>query len=202
MDQVEHGFTNINKFSTKFYISILTPPPPLTPYIYSNSSSHFPHYSYSPTIFPLYVPLLKIFPDLKKERSAVITQMGFPWRPRNTPSTITAYGGGIGGSTTNSSSASNPNDGSSTSTQCCCCSLTKLVRKLKKHSRLLRMASRQSSRLKCRYDPLSYSLNFDTSGCGSLLDEDYYSRFYAFSSRFVANATTTSCPGLIVATSH
>lgn len=132
-----------------------------------------------------------------------MTQMGFPWRPRNTLSTTTttAYGGGIGGSTTNSSSTSDPNNGSGTSTQCCC-SLTKLVRKLKKHSRLLRMASRQSSRLKCRYDPLSYSLNFDTSGCGSLLDEDYYSRFYAFSSRFVANATTSSCPRLIVATSH
>ncbi|KAJ1387320.1 hypothetical protein SESBI_40060 [Sesbania bispinosa] len=84
----------------------------------------------------------------------------------------------------------------STSTCQCCCLVTKLMRKLKRRSRTLRpaaSASRQSS-FQCRYDPLSYSLNFDTTGCGSLLDEDYY-KFYAFSSRFVANPTTSSsCP--------
>ncbi|CAK9136430.1 unnamed protein product [Ilex paraguariensis] len=65
-----------------------------------------------------------------------------------------------------------------------CCCLSKLLRKLKKHKRMLRSTSRQAS-FQCRYDPLSYSLNFDTGGCGSFLDEDYY-QFCAFSSRFVA----------------
>ncbi|XP_054776310.1 uncharacterized protein LOC129284844 [Prosopis cineraria] len=79
----------------------------------------------------------------------------------------------------------------------CCCLVTKLVRKLKRrrHSKRLRSASRQGS-FQCRYDPLSYSLNFDDGrgGCGSLLDEDYY-KFYAFSSRFVANPQrSSSCP--------
>lgn len=138
-----------------------------------------------------------------------MTQMGFPWKPRNTPTTTTTTvcSSSIGGSTT---SISVPNNRSCTTTTTttsstqCSCSLAKLVmRKLKKQSRLLRTANRQSSRLKCRYDPLSYSLNFDTSGCGSLIDEDYYSRFYAFSSRFVANGSgTTSCPRLIVTTTH
>ncbi|KAK7319258.1 hypothetical protein RJT34_03977 [Clitoria ternatea] len=67
----------------------------------------------------------------------------------------------------------------SSSTCQCCCLVTKLMRKLKRRSRTLRgtNASRQSS-FQCRYDPLSYSLNFDST----LLDEDYY-KFYAFSSR-------------------
>lgn len=81
-----------------------------------------------------------------------------------------------------------------------------LMRKLKKRG----VSSRQSS-LQCRYDPISYSLNFDTSGCGSTVDdhEDYYYKFYAFSSRFVANPTTTtttttssSSSRLVVAASH
>ncbi|XP_047177926.1 uncharacterized protein LOC124844951 [Vigna umbellata] len=79
----------------------------------------------------------------------------------------------------------------------CCCLVTKLMRKLKRRGRTLRpkSASRQGS-FQCRYDPLSYSLNFDSTGCGSLMDEDYY-KFYAFSSRFVANPrTTSSCPVL------
>lgn len=76
----------------------------------------------------------------------------------------------------------------------CCCLVTKLMRKLKsRRSRKLRptSASRQGS-FQCRYDPLSYSLNFDSTGCGSLMDEDYY-KFYAFSSRFVSNPRV-SCP--------
>ncbi|XP_057419348.1 uncharacterized protein LOC130713593 [Lotus japonicus] len=87
-----------------------------------------------------------------------------------------------------------------TTSKChCCCLVTKLVRKLKRRSRSTPRpvsASRQGS-FQCRYDPLSYSLNFDTTGCGTLLDEDYY-KFYAFSSRFVANPRT-SCPVLQVA---
>ncbi|TKY59676.1 hypothetical protein E2542_SST16769 [Spatholobus suberectus] len=80
----------------------------------------------------------------------------------------------------------------------CCCLVTKLMRKLKRRGRTLRpkSASRQGS-FQCRYDPLSYSLNFDSTGCGSLMDEDYH-KFYAFSSRFVANPRT-SCPVVQVA---
>nr|KYP50256.1 hypothetical protein KK1_027959 [Cajanus cajan] len=69
----------------------------------------------------------------------------------------------------------------------CCCLVTKLMRKLKRRGHT-KSASRQGS-FQCRYDPLSYSLNFDSTGCGSLTDEDYY-KFYAFSSRFVANPRT------------
>uniref|UniRef100_B9GVF8 Uncharacterized protein n=1 Tax=Populus trichocarpa TaxID=3694 RepID=B9GVF8_POPTR len=68
------------------------------------------------------------------------------------------------------------------STQNCFCGcLTKLLKKLKKRGRVIRAAaaSRQSS-FQCRYDPLSYSLNFDTSGH----DEDYY-HFCAFTSSWV-----------------
>lgn len=87
----------------------------------------------------------------------------------------------------------------SSSTTChCCCVVTKLMRKLKR-VRSRRTVSRQSS-FQCRYDPLSYSLNFDTTGCGgSLLDEDNYYEFYAFSSRFVANPRPTSSPILQLA---
>ncbi|ESW30894.1 hypothetical protein PHAVU_002G191200 [Phaseolus vulgaris] len=81
------------------------------------------------------------------------------------------------------------------STCYCCCLVTKLMRRLKRRGCKVRAKSgtRQGS-FQCRYDPLSYSLNFDSTGCGTLMDEDYY-KFYAFSSRFVANPTT-SCPVL------
>ncbi|AEE84254.1 unnamed protein product [Arabidopsis thaliana] len=76
---------------------------------------------------------------------------------------------------------------------CCVTCLARLIRKLKKKGRLLLATStarRQGSSLQCRYDPMSYSLNFDGGACGTLPDdEDYYLRFYAFSSRYV---TTTN----------
>lgn len=77
----------------------------------------------------------------------------------------------------------------------CCCLVTKLMRRLRRRGRTLRPKSgtRQGS-FQCRYDPLSYSLNFDSTGCGSLMDEDYC-KFYAFSSRFLANPRP-SCPVL------
>ncbi|KAK3015084.1 hypothetical protein RJ639_007471 [Escallonia herrerae] len=104
-----------------------------------------------------------------------MTQMGLSWWPRCT--STTSSGGDVGGST----SSVAQNNSSSRPPHLCC--LFKLLTKLKKHGRMLRATGRHSSsRLQCRYDPQSYSLNFDTSGCGSLLDEDYY-RFYAFSSR-------------------
>ncbi|XP_030550086.1 uncharacterized protein LOC115755001 [Rhodamnia argentea] len=76
---------------------------------------------------------------------------------------------------------------SSARSSCCC--LARLVVKLKKWNRMLlrHHSKNRHSSFQCLYDPLSYSLNFDGSGKGSMLDqedEDYY-RFYAFSSRFV-----------------
>ncbi|XP_059658481.1 uncharacterized protein LOC132304751 [Cornus florida] len=117
-----------------------------------------------------------------------MTQMGLPWWPKNSTTTPTTNcGGPTGGAPTTTTSTSNPS----------CCCLSKLVKKLKKHSRMLRKTTRQSS-FQCRYDPLSYSLNFDTrSGCGSLLDDEDYYRFYAFTSRFVANPRTATCPRLV-----
>lgn len=87
----------------------------------------------------------------------------------------------------------------------CCCNFLKLVRKLLKirSVRLLGRASGNSCKQKCKYDPLTYSLNFDANGYGNFSDdEDYYYRFYAFSSRFVATSTAaTSCPRLVATTS-
>ncbi|KAF3450014.1 hypothetical protein FNV43_RR06093 [Rhamnella rubrinervis] len=101
--------------------------------------------------------------------------------------------GTVGGEEAKSGAASN-----SSPTHCSC--VSKLVRKMKKHVQVFiggvagttTSSSSYSSSFQCRYDPLSYALNFDTSGCG--LDEDYY-QFYAFSSRFVAHPT--SCPRLL-----
>lgn len=108
----------------------------------------------------------------------------------NTTTTITT-------TTTPTTMPSTKSLADTTSSTCnCCCVVTKLMRKLKRRSRTL-SASRHGSS-KCCYDPLSYSLNFDTTGCGSLLDEDYY-KFYAFSSRFVASNPRTSCPVVQVA---
>ncbi|KAK8563219.1 hypothetical protein V6N13_018247 [Hibiscus sabdariffa] len=72
---------------------------------------------------------------------------------------------------------------------CSCAGLVRILSKLKKESRgMVRSAgaSRQTS-FQCRYDPLSYSLNFDTSGNGSTVDDEDYHHLYAFSSRFAAN---------------
>ncbi|OWM85701.1 hypothetical protein CDL15_Pgr029124 [Punica granatum] len=88
-----------------------------------------------------------------------------------------------------------------------CCGLAKFIDKLRiKRKRRLALMLRGGQRcttssqnsLQCRYDPLSYSLNFDTrSGSGSLLDDEDYYQFYAFSSRFAANpAGSGSCTSL------
>lgn len=108
-------------------------------------------------------------------------------------------------SLSSSSCTASTSDLSSTRSSCCC--LTRLVVKLKKLNRMLlrhHNKNRQSS-FQCLYDPLSYSLNFDRSGNGSVLDqedEDYY-RFYAFSSRFVmANSRSIAACPRPVAISH
>lgn len=95
----------------------------------------------------------------------------------------------------------------SDSTYCCMSKkpLSKVLKTLKKHGskmlhRHLNITNVSRTRPCCsfqyHYDPLSYSLNFDTSGSGSLLDdEDYYYKFYSFSSRFVATSKSPStCP--------
>ncbi|KAK6931908.1 hypothetical protein RJ641_001532 [Dillenia turbinata] len=83
-----------------------------------------------------------------------------------------------------------------------CCGITKLVKKIKKHSRIMLCCPasshhqhHKSSKFQCSYDPMSYTLNFDTSGCGGLLDDDDYHHFYAFSSKFV---TTPAAPSPIL----
>ncbi|CAI0401550.1 unnamed protein product [Linum tenue] len=78
-------------------------------------------------------------------------------------------------------------------TPCCCGCLAKLIRKLRKQGRMMiRAAAAGSSRqqtFQCRYDPLSYSLNFERS----LLDDDEdYFQFCAFSSRFAAHPSSRS----------
>ncbi|KAF2564452.1 hypothetical protein F2Q70_00018203 [Brassica cretica] len=81
---------------------------------------------------------------------------------------------------------------------CCVTCLARLIRKLKRKGMLLLSATaarRQCSSLQCRYDPMSYSLNFDGGACGTLPDdEDYYFRFYAFSSRYVTANTIKKIP--------
>jgi hypothetical protein len=151
--------------------------------------------------------------ERKRERERDMTQiMWLLWWPKNTTITTTTKGGcehsdtaTTTATTTTTTTATITNTTTTAVSATClahnassshCSCLTKLVKKLKRHSRSLRGTSRQSS-FQCRYDPLSYSLNFDSTGSGSLLDEDYH-HFYSFSSRFVANPRT-SCP---VATSH
>ncbi|PON49081.1 hypothetical protein PanWU01x14_232410 [Parasponia andersonii] len=126
-----------------------------------------------------------------------MTQMWPLWWPKNT-FTTKRHGETVTTATTASTAISSCNS-FSTSSHCPC--LTKMMRKLKKHARMIGLApSQQASTLQCSYDPLSYSLNFDdtSTGCRNLLDEDYY-QFCAFSSRFVANPRTCPRP---VALSH
>ncbi|OAY71486.1 hypothetical protein ACMD2_02782 [Ananas comosus] len=74
------------------------------------------------------------------------------------------------------------------------CGLGRLIRKLKKQSKLLCMtpARPRSSAFHCQYDPLSYARNFDRSGFGTALDDDSTHFYYTFSSRFVAVSSRVS----------
>lgn len=122
-----------------------------------------------------------------------MTHLALPWWPRTT--SATSSGGdahGRGGSSSTTAATATNSAGSSSSSNCC--GLSRLMRKLKRRGKMLQPASRQSS-LQCRYDPLSYSLNFDTTGSGDFVDDDYY-KFYAFSSRFVA-APRNECQRLV-----
>ncbi|KAM7256531.1 hypothetical protein ACFE04_012272 [Oxalis oulophora] len=96
------------------------------------------------------------------------------WWPKNTPSTTNR---GVSGS------AKTTNNGG-------CGHVSKFLKKVMMMKRKRRRMRRlnKASRTWTSYDPLSYALNFDSSG---VHDEDYYYRFYAFSSRFVANYSIT-----------
>ncbi|KAL2494003.1 hypothetical protein Fot_37889 [Forsythia ovata] len=116
-----------------------------------------------------------------------MTHLALPWWPKTTSATASGGDAHGGATTTSSENASTSN----------CCGLSNLMRRvLKRRSKMLHSASRQSS-FHCRYDPLSYSLNFDTSGSGNFSDEDYH-KFYSFSSRFVATSRT-DCQRLVPA---
>ncbi|RYR17290.1 hypothetical protein Ahy_B03g062050 [Arachis hypogaea] len=67
----------------------------------------------------------------------------------------------------------------------CCCVVTKFMTKLlvKSVNRSRRRTTSRQSSFQCRYDPLSYSLNFE--------EQDCY-KFSAFSSRFLANPSSSS----------
>ncbi|KAB1227810.1 hypothetical protein CJ030_MR1G017574 [Morella rubra] len=117
------------------------------------------------------------------------------WWPKNTATTTKNGGDQARGATASSTTSAASTTCLARETSCCC--LSKLVRKLKRCSRSLHAPCRQSS-FQCRYDPLSYALNFDTTGSGSLLDEDYQ-KFCSFSSRFVATSRA-SCPRLVAST--
>lgn len=115
------------------------------------------------------------------------------WWPKNTCTTKSGGERGAASATTTSpATTGRTSSGSKNGTSSCFCTcLARIVRKVKKQSKEMGGASRQSS-FQCRYDPLSYSLNFDRSGCESAVDDEDYYQFYAFSSRFVAKPSSSS----------
>nr|DAD43941.1 TPA_asm: hypothetical protein HUJ06_002171 [Nelumbo nucifera] len=127
-----------------------------------------------------------------------MTHMGLIWWPKHT---TTSQCGDGGGATRATQTTAETTTGSSRHRSGDCGCLMKLMRKLKRRSRMLCAASRSASTFRCHYDPLSYALNFDTSGCGSMLD-DNYDHFHAFSSRFVATPSRPPPSLVAVATSH
>lgn len=133
----------------------------------------------NPSLSPPFVYFIKSSKPNKLERERM-AQIWLLWCPKNS---CTTKSRGATGRSSASSKTSGVKNG------CCCRVLVKILRKVKKQSKeMVRSAgaSRQSS-FQCRYDPLSYSLNFDRSGCGSAVDDDVYYQMYAFSSRFAAN---------------
>ncbi|KAI4371595.1 hypothetical protein MLD38_009924 [Melastoma candidum] len=95
---------------------------------------------------------------------------------------------------------SSPLTSSCRSRRCSC--LARLVTTLNKCRKMVEgkgrsRNSRQAS-FQCRYDPLSYALNFDSGGRGGNY-EDYY-RFCAFTNRFLTRPTTTAAASASAAT--
>ncbi|KAI4364998.1 hypothetical protein MLD38_021024 [Melastoma candidum] len=83
-----------------------------------------------------------------------------------------------------------------------CSCLAKLVMTLNKCRKLVagkgRSRNMRQASFQCRYDPLSYALNFDSGGRGGNY-EDYY-RFCAFTNRFLTRPTTTAAASAAAAT--
>ncbi|EXC24812.1 hypothetical protein L484_018526 [Morus notabilis] len=108
-----------------------------------------------------------------------MTQMWLLWWPRNTSSAAKRQGQPATTTATTAATATSHGKGFSTSSHCPSC-LAKLVRKLKKQARTIGFAPSRQAAFECRYDLLSYSLNFDDS---SALDhEDNHYKFCALSS--------------------
>ncbi|KAG1365117.1 hypothetical protein COCNU_12G001170 [Cocos nucifera] len=99
------------------------------------------------------------------------------------------------GSTTSSSSRGSraitpTTTPTTTGSHCRSCGIGRLMRKLRKRSKLLCMATRPTT-FHCQYDPMSYSRNFD-HGFGTALDDDSANFYHTFSSRFVATSSGIS----------
>ncbi|XAR59404.1 hypothetical protein NMG60_11015231 [Bertholletia excelsa] len=117
--------------------------------------------------------------------------MGIVWRPKTTSTSSSSSNADASKMNSNtSSSKSKASRSDSTKVECSC--VFRLVRKLKKQGRILRnratitsiTPSRQSS-FQCRYDPLSYSLNFDDSTLNPYLHQHH--NHSHLSSRFVSH---------------
>ncbi|KAJ8631231.1 hypothetical protein MRB53_024554 [Persea americana] len=127
-----------------------------------------------------------------------MTQMGQLWLQREASTTMTGMGSGRvgrrdGPRTTSASGVATTDHG-----QSCYC-LRRLMRKLKRHSKMLCSGTRPTT-FHCHYDPLSYAKNFDRSSNDGAFGDDS-DRFYTFSSRFAA-APSTATPVAVLATSH
>lgn len=128
-----------------------------------------------------------------------MTHMGQLWWQKEASNTITVIGSGSsvgrrdGPITRSSSGVATPDEGRS------CYCLRRLMRKLKKHSKLLCSGARPTT-FHCHYDPLSYARNFDRSGYDGALGDDS-DLFYTFSSRFAA-APSTATPVAVLTISH
>ncbi|CAM0909274.1 unnamed protein product [Alopecurus aequalis] len=82
----------------------------------------------------------------------------------------------------------------------CGLALARLVRRLRRRSKMLCTAARPAGASRChQYDPLSYARNFDRDGFGTGgLDGDdvsaHFSHHYTFASRFVLASSSARQP--------
>ncbi|KAL7131331.1 hypothetical protein ABFS83_13G190100 [Erythranthe nasuta] len=118
-----------------------------------------------------------------------MTHIALPWWHKTSSSTTNCSCRGSGSGPTTTTTTSNNSTRTEAAASNNCCGLSKLIRRIKKRTKML------------QYDPLSYSLNFDTTASGDFTDEDYY-KYYAFSSRFVATPTIDCQRSVLVAPSH
>ncbi|KAJ8641985.1 hypothetical protein MRB53_018679 [Persea americana] len=116
------------------------------------------------------------------------------WWQKHTSNTIPTGrgGGGDGPITTTGSGMVTTHHG-----QSFCC-LRRLMRKLKKHSKVLCSSNRPTT-FHCHYDPLSYARNFDRSSYERPFAANDSDNCHTFSSRFAA-APSSAPP--VLAISH